>query len=77
MKMAGQIAPPIFSFLRLWRKEKTGRARSKREKRRPGALRGLLHSSVVRRSTLRGRRVFRSSARASRMADAGREMFCP
>ena len=31
MRMAGQIAPPIFSF-RLRRKEKTGRARSKREK---------------------------------------------
>ena len=31
MRMAGQIAPPVFSF-RLRRKEKTGRARSKREK---------------------------------------------
>ena len=29
-------APPIFSFLLVWRKEKTGRARSKREKRRGG-----------------------------------------
>ncbi len=28
--------PPIFFFLRLWRKKKTGRARSKRKKRRWG-----------------------------------------